>query len=813
MTIENSSNNTYDHTNIKVLRGLEPVRKRPGMYIGDTDDGTGLHHMVSEVVDNAIDEISEGYGRRIRATIHEDNSVSVEDEGRGIPTGIMEDEGLPAATVIMTVLHAGGKFDADAYEASGGLHGVGVSVVNALSEQLWMTIYSEGSIHCQEFRDGEPVEPLKVIGKTDRTGTTIRFKPSRQVFSDTEFRFETLHGRLREMSYLNSGALIELHDERDGRKEIMQHDGGIVEYVSDINRVRSPINENVISIAGEKDGIQVQAALQWSHNYYHENTRCYTNNIYQRDGGTHATGFRSAVTRTLTTFLEKQGLAKKIKVIGDDTREGLTAVLTVKIHEPRFSSQTKDRLVSSNVEGAVQTVVTNGLTEFLEENPKSARLVCDKVINAAVVREKTQREKALARKNAFESTSLPGKLADCQEKDPTLSELFLVEGESAGGSAKQARDRKYQAILPLKGKILNVQKASADKIVASEEIQTLVAALGTGVGLDFDIEKLRYHRIIIMTDADVDGSHIRTLLLTFFYNEMPKLIDAGHLYIAQPPLYKAKFRKSERYLNDDKELDEYILEAAIADARIELNGDSRAQAASLEGERLGELCLRRVSAKSVSEHLAKRFDRNVLKEIENLPLLVPSRFNDLEYLDSFSQQLSESLAANSNGGAGYSVTTVPSGHGNGQEHYAIKVVKDHMGELEESIFDESFAASVSYRTITALAEEMRKLEVKEVEVHRGTKSSDRIHLTDAVDWLLEDARKGIAIQRYKGLGEMNADQLRETTMDMNERSLRRVKIEDPFGTDKTFAVLMGDEVAPRREFIETEALSVKNLDI
>ena len=813
MTIDNSSNSTYDHTNIKVLRGLEPVRKRPGMYIGDTDDGTGLHHMVSEVVDNAIDEISEGYGRRIRATIHEDNSVSVEDEGRGIPTGIMEDEGLPAATVIMTVLHAGGKFDADAYEASGGLHGVGVSVVNALSEQLWMTIYSEGSIHYQEFRDGEPVEPLKVIGKTDRTGTTIRFKPSRQVFSDTEFRFETLHERLREMSYLNSGVLIELHDERDWRKEIMQHDGGIVEYVSDINRVRSPINENVISIEGEKDGIQVKAALQWSHNYYHVNTRCYTNNIYQRDGGTHATGFRSAVTRTLTTFLEKQGLAKKIKVTGDDTREGLTAVLTVKIYEPRFSSQTKDRLVSSNVEGAVQTVVTNGLTEFLEENPKSARLVCDKVISAAVVREKTQREKALARKNAFESTSLPGKLADCQERDPTLSEIFLVEGESAGGSAKQARDRKYQAILPLKGKILNVQKASADKIVASEEIQTLVAALGTGVGLDFDIEKLRYHRIIIMTDADVDGSHIRTLLLTFFYNEMPKLIEAGHLYIAQPPLYKAKFRKSERYLNDDKELDEYILQAAIADARIELNGDSRAQAASLEGERLGELCLRRVSAKSVSEILAKRFDRNVLKEMENLPLLVPSRFNDLEYLESFSQQLSESLAANSNGGAGYSVTPIPTGHGNGQEHYVIKVVKDHMGELEESIFDEQFAASPSYRAITALAEEMRKLEVKEVEVHRGTKSSDRIHLTEAVDWLLEDARKGIAIQRYKGLGEMNADQLRETTMDMNERSLRRVKIEDTFGTDKTFAVLMGDEVAPRREFIETEALSVKNLDI
>ena len=813
MTLDNSSNSTYDHTNIKVLRGLEPVRKRPGMYIGDTDDGTGLHHMVSEVVDNAIDEISEGYGIRIRTTIHEDNSVSVEDEGRGIPTGIMEDEGLPAATVIMTVLHAGGKFDADAYEASGGLHGVGVSVVNALSEQLWMTIYSEGSIHYQEFRDGEPVEPLKVIGTTDKTGTTIRFKPSRQVFSDTEFRFETLHERLREMSYLNSGALIELHDERNGRKEIMQHDGGIVEYVSDINRVRSPINENVISIAGVKDGIQVQAALQWSHNYYHENTRCYTNNIYQRDGGTHATGFRSAVTRTLTTFLEKQGLAKKIKVTGDDTREGLTAVLTVKIYEPRFSSQTKDRLVSSNVEGAVQTVVTNGLTEFLEENPKAARLVCDKVINAAVVREKTQREKALARKNVFESTSLPGKLADCQERDPALSELFLVEGESAGGSAKQARDRKYQAILPLKGKILNVQKASADKIVASEEIQTLVAALGTGVGLDFNIEKLRYHRIIIMTDADVDGSHIRTLLLTFFYNEMPKLIEAGHLYIAQPPLYKAKFRKSERYLNDDKELNEYILKAAIADARIELNGDSKAQAASLEGERLGALCLRRVSAKSVTEVLAKRFDRNVLKEMENLPLLVPSRFNDLQYLESFSQQLSESLAANSNGGAGYSVTTLPSDHGNGQEHYVIKVVKDHMGETEESVFDEHFAASASYRAITALAEEMRKLEVKEVEVHRGTKSSDRIHLADAVDWLLEDARKGIAIQRYKGLGEMNADQLRETTMDMNERSLRRVKIEDTFGTDKAFSVLMGDDVAPRREFIETEALSVKNLDI
>ena len=814
MTQKTQNNGSYDHTKIKVLRGLDPVRKRPGMYIGDTDDGTGLHHMVTEVVDNSIDEVSQGFCDRIVVKIHADGSVSVEDNGRGIPTGIMENEGpngedLPSATVIMTTLHAGGKFDDESYDASGGLHGVGVSVVNALSEYVQMHIYREGRIYFQQFRDGEPVAPLESIGETGKTGTTIQFKPSREYFSDTTFHFEILHERLRELAYLNSGTSIELHDERDGRRKNMKRDGGIKQYVTDLNRLRTSINDEVIFISDERDGVSVSAALQWSYNYYQENTRSYTNNIYQRDGGTHVTGFRKGVTRTITTYMDSLKLAKKINVLGEDIREGLTAILTVRVHDPKFSSQTKDKLVSSSVEGAVQSIVSEGLKEYLEENPKAARLICEKVNNAAAVRERAQKEKAIARKGALESTTLPGKLADCQEKDPTQSELFLVEGESAGGSAKQARDRKYQAILPLKGKILNVQKASIDKIVTSEEIQTLIAALGTGVDQEFDIERLRYHRIIIMTDADIDGSHIRTLLLTFFYNKMPRLIEDGHLYIAQPPLYKAKYKKTERYLNDDSELDDYVLENAVTDAKVQLMNGSDSDAIVFEKEALEKLCQRRVAARQATESLSDRIDPLVLEVLSKIQPLEAERFDDRAYLEKFAASINDKLVNES----GTYTASVVSCQPDEIDRLGIRIVKEHMGSHTESMLTEAIVKSSSYRLITALADEMHKHEVSAVIVQRGSKSAELVDLAEAVDWLMQDARKAMTIQRYKGLGEMNADQLRETTMDMNERLLRRVKIEDSIITGETFEILMGDKVPPRREFIESKALYAKNIDV
>ncbi len=810
-----SNGNSYDAESLKVLRGLDPVRKRPGMYIGDTDDGTGLHHMVTEVVDNSIDEVSQGHCTRIIVTIHADGAVSVEDDGRGIPTGIMEGGGpdgedLPGATVIMTVLHAGGKFDDESYQASGGLHGVGVSVVNALSEYVRMTIHRDGHIHYQEFKEGEPVTELERLGESQKTGTTIRFKPSDKYFSDTQIHFEIVHERLRELSYLNPGTRIELRDERDARREIMKSEGGIVQYVTDLNRSRQPINEEVISVSGERDGVTVSAALQWCSQYYQENTRSYTNNIHQRDGGTHMTGFRKGVTATISAYMENLGLGKKISILGEDIREGLTAILLVRVHDPKFSSQTKDKLVSSSVEGVVRSVVSEGLKEFLLENPKTARLICEKVNHAAAVRERAQKERQRARGNSFESTALPGKLADCQEQNPEFSELFLVEGESAGGSAKQARDRKYQAILPLKGKILNVQKASIDKIVASEEIQTLIAALGTGVDQEFDIEKLRYHRIIIMTDADIDGSHIRTLLLTFFYNKMRRLIENGHLYIAQPPLYRAKYKKSERYLSDDSELDSYVLENAVLDAKVELMSGASSDAIVFEKEALQKLCENRIIANQATEILADRIDPQALSALSKLEPLDSARFGDRDYLESFAIDLAESLAEEA---GTYAVEVISTENDDATERYAIRIVKEHMGNRTESVIDDGIVRSSSYQSMTALAGEMHRHQVSAVIVQRGAKSAEYVDLAEAVDWLMQDTRKGMTIQRYKGLGEMNADQLRETTMDMNERLLRRVKIEDSFITDETFEVLMGDKVPPRREFIETKALSAKNIDI
>ena len=821
-----TTNAKYNEDDIEILEGLEAVKRRPGMYIGNTDDGTGLHHMVTEVVDNAIDEAAQGYGKRIVITIHQNGSVSVEDDGRGIPTGIKKDVGkngedLPAATVIMTTLHAGGKFGSEAYEASGGLHGVGVSVVNALSESLQMTIHRDGDTHFQEFKDGFPVAPLKAIGKTDRTGTTIRFKPSSVHFSDTEFHYGKLYSHLRELSYLNSGLQLEIYDERDGQKEIMKQDVGISQYVIDLNRKLQststnqnahPINQEVITMRGERDGMTVNCAMQWSQNYYADNSRFYTNNIFQRDGGTHTKGFRNAVTRTLTTYMKNQGLLKKVEVSGEDIREGLTAIVTVRISEPRFTSQTKDKLASENVEGAVNKIVSEGLNTFLEEDPKTAKLICDKAINAAIARQRAQKIRDENRK--VSSTSLPGKLADCQEKDPAKSEIFLVEGESAGGSAKQARDRKYQAILPLKGKILNVQKASVDKVFASEEVQTLITALGTGVGSEFNIEKLRYHRIIIMTDADVDGSHIRTLLLTFFYKEMPKLIEKGYLYIAQPPLYKAKYRKSEKYLSDDGELNEYMREAAINDARIEILNGKKDSPIVIEGIALESLCKHRLTAISALERLSRYFDQFLLNVLVKLPKMDSAQFSNFEYLQNFANQLSSALINTPNDEAAeYTTDVLPAETGNGKEYYLIKVVKNHMGINTEYVLDDEFATSTGYRSLTSLADETSKYTEANVEVVRGSKSVKQDDLVEALDWLFDDARKGVTIQRYKGLGEMNADQLRETTMDMNERLLRRVNIENPFGVDEKFEVLMGDEVPPRREFIEKHALSVRNLDV
>ncbi len=804
----------YSESDIQVLEGLEPVRKRPGMYIGDTDDGTGLHHMVTEVVDNAIDEAAQGYGTKITAVLHSDDSVSVSDQGRGIPTGPMPQyNNTAAATIIMTTLHSGAKFDDDAYDGAGGLHGVGVSVVNALSDWLELTICRDQKVHFQRFENGEPLEPLQVIGNTDKTGTKITFKPSQEIFKNvTAFRFETLRERMREQTYLNPGLQIELRDESEDRTEVMRHDGGIVEFVQDMNKARQSINENIIAIRDTKDDIGVSVALQWCLNYYKERARFYTNNIFQSDGGTHASGFRRALTKTIGTYIEEKNLAGKGKIIGEDVREGLTAVLIVKVRQPKFSSQTKDKLVSSNVEGVVSQVVSDGLKAFLAENPKVAKELCDKIIQVAKIREATQKAKQTARKNAFGSGSLPGKLADCQEKNPALSELFLVEGESAGGSAKQARDRKYQAILPLKGKILNVQKATDDKIVSSEEIQTLVAALGTGSGDDFDIEKLRYHRVIIMTDADVDGSHIRTLLLTFFFNEMPELIRTGYLYIAQPPLYKAKFRKSERYLNDDQELTEYIRESAVTDSKIEVASDA-AETRIIAGPALAELCLRHDTAKLAAEKLENRYDRKLLRALAGLQPLAVSRIADEQYMREFSEQLGAALADSQNGGARYRVEAVPQPGQFSESAFALRVIRDYLAESEETVLDEDFFTLKPYLALTSLTAKSRDLNAASVTVHRGSKQLNSMNLTEAIDWLLEDTRKGITIQRYKGLGEMNADQLRETTMDITERSLRQVQIEDGFQTEQTFSILMGDDVLPRREFIESEALAVQNLDV